>query len=173
MTEHALPLSTFYQGWGRYQRMLVDVITPLSPAQLALPITSHHWTIGRTAQHMVANRFRWYQLWMGEGSADLRSIILWDPSAPEEPPARTAAELVTGLEVTWQLVHDALDHWTAADLADVFEPPASFAAEERQNFRPFTREWIIWHVFEHEIHHGGELSAALGNAGLLGIYGAR
>jgi uncharacterized damage-inducible protein DinB len=42
--------------------------------------------------------------------------------------------------------------------------------EERQTFRPFTRQWIIWHVLEHEILHSGEISLALGNAGLTTIY---
>jgi len=39
------------------------------------------------------------------------------------------------------------------------------AAEESAH----TREWIVWHVLEHEIHHGGELSLALGGYGLQGI----
>lgn len=30
---------------------------------------------------------------------------------------------------------------------------------------------IIWHVLEHEIHHGGEISLVLGQHGLPGVYG--
>jgi uncharacterized damage-inducible protein DinB len=30
---------------------------------------------------------------------------------------------------------------------------------------------MIWHVLEHEMHHGGELSLALGGLGLEGVYG--
>ncbi len=37
-------------------------------------------------------------------------------------------------------------------------------------FSELTRQWIIWHVLEHEILHGGELSLALGTYGLKAIY---
>ena len=33
----------------------------------------------------------------------------------------------------------------------------------------FTLRWIIWHVLEHEIHHRGELSLALGLLGREGL----
>jgi uncharacterized damage-inducible protein DinB len=33
----------------------------------------------------------------------------------------------------------------------------------------FTLQWIIWHVIEHEIHHRGELSLALGLLGREGL----
>jgi uncharacterized damage-inducible protein DinB len=29
-----------------------------------------------------------------------------------------------------------------------------------------TRGWIIWHVVEHDLHHGGELSLTLGMHGV-------
>lgn len=171
MTEQALPLITFYQGWGGYQRSLVAMISPLSPAQLALPAAAHHWTIGMVAQHLVANRVWWFQVWMGEGSPDLAPIAHWDPADPVAQPALEAAALVAGLEATWRMMQEALTRWTAADLGRVFPPPAALRAEERENFPPFTRQWIIWHVLEHEIHHGGELSVALGGHGLAGVYG--
>ena len=171
MTEQALPLATFYKGWDAYQRSLVKVIAPLSAEQLALPAAAHHWTIGMVAQHMVANRVWWFQVWMGEGSPDLAPIAHWDPADEVEQPALAAAELVAGLEATWRMIQDALARWTAANLGQVFPPPAALRDDERENFSPCTRQWILWHVLEHEIHHGGELSAALGGYGLPGIYG--
>ena len=171
MMEQPPTLITFYKGWRTYQRSLVETIAPLPPEQLALPAASHQWTIGMLAQHIVANRVWWFQLWMGEGSPDLAPIMHWDPTDAEAAPPLTAAELVVGLEATWQMIADALARWTAADLEHVFPIPASLSEEERERFRPFTRGWIIWHVLEHEIHHGGELSLALGGYGLEGIYG--
>jgi uncharacterized damage-inducible protein DinB len=171
MTEQTLPLATFYKGWDAYQRSLVDIIAPLSAEQLALPAAAHHWTIGMVAQHMVANRVWWFQLWMGEGSPELAPIAHWDPADDAEQPALAAAELVAGLEATWRMIQDALARWTAADLGQVFPPPAALREDERANYSPCTRQWILWHVLEHEIHHGGELSVALGRYGLPGIYG--
>ena len=29
-----------------------------------------------------------------------------------------------------------------------------------------SRQWVIWHVIEHDLHHGGEVSLMLGTHGL-------
>ena len=171
MTEQAFPLITFYKGWETYQQNLVEIIAPLSPEQLSLPASSHHWSIGMLAQHIVANRVWWFQGWMGEGSPDLAHIAHWDPADKEEQLALESAELVAGLEATWHMIADALYRWTPADLGHIFPSPSSLSEEEKRIFGERTRQWIIWHVLEHEIHHGGELSLALGNYELLGIYG--
>ena len=172
MTEQAFPLITFYKGWGTYQQSLVETIAPLSPAQLALPASSQHWSIGMIAQHIVASRVWWFQVWMGEGSSDLASIARWDPQDEAEQFTLEAAELVAGLEATWQMIQDALARWVPADLEHIFPSPPSLSEEEQRIFGERKRQWIIWHVLEHEIHHGGELSLALGNYGLEGPYGS-
>jgi uncharacterized damage-inducible protein DinB len=171
MAAQPLPLITFYKGWENFQQSLVETIAPLSSEQLAFPVAPHHWTIGMVAQHMVANRIWWFQLWMGEGSPDLAPIAHWDPGEVVEPPALEAAELVAGLESTWAMIAQALARWTPADLGHVFFPPAVLSEEEKRIFGELTRQWIIWHVLEHEIYHGGELSLALGGLGLQGVYG--
>ncbi len=173
MTEQTLPLITFYKGWETYQQNLMEMISPLSLEQLALPAASHQWTIGMLAQHIIANRVWWFQVWMGEGSPDLSSIAHWDPLDREYRPPLDAAEMVAGLKSTWGVIAKALACWTPADLEHVFQPPAALREDERENFPPFSRRRIIWHVLEHEIHHGGELSLALGGYGLEWIYGNR
>ncbi len=95
----------------------------------------------------------------------------WDPADKVEQSPLVASELVVGLESTWGMSADALARWTAADLERVFPPPASLSEEEKKLFGAWTRQRIIWHVLEHEIHHGGELSLALGGYGLEGVYG--
>ncbi len=171
MTEQAFPLTTFYKGWDVYQQNLVEIIAPLSREQLALPASSHHWSLGMVAQHLIANRVWWFQGWMGEGSSDLAPIMHWDPGDNEAPSVLASAELVAGLEATWHMIEEALAHYTAADLGHIFPPPAFLSEGEQSIFGERTRQWIIWHVLEHEIHHGGELSLALGNYELEGIYG--
>jgi uncharacterized damage-inducible protein DinB len=170
MTEELL--ITFYKGWATYQRSLTEMIAPLSSEQLALPAGSHQWTIGMVAQHIIGNRVWWFQLWMGQGSPDLAPIMQWDPGDFPNPPAHEAAELVAALESTWGMIADALARWTAADLGYVFSPPTALSEAEQRAYGKTSRQWIIWHVLEHEIHHGGELSLALGAHGLPGIYGS-
>src|ERR1051326_8936148 len=167
MIEEKLALTPFYQGWGAFQQNIINVIAPLSAEQLALKAGPHHWTIGRVAQHIVGVRVWWFHVWMGEGSDDLAPILDWDG---EHPPTCTAAELVAGLEATWRMIEQALARWTPADLEQVFSPPDSLSEAERDSFGNLTRQWILWHVLEHEILHSGELSLALGMYGLPTIY---
>lgn len=173
MAEQSHSLMTFYQGWKTYNQSLMEVIAPLTPDQLDLAAAPHHWTVGMIAQHMIGNRVWWFQVWMGAGAPDLAPIAQWDPANPQSRPIRSASELVAGLERTWAMIEDALTRWTPADLSQVFPCPPEVSEEEREIFaNGSSRQWIIWHVLEHEIHHGGELSLALGQQGLAGVYGA-
>lgn len=171
MTSDALPLTAFYGGWETYQLMLSEMIAPLSPEQLALPASAHHMAIGLIAQHIVANRVWWFQVWMGEGGPELAPIAHWDPADPVEQAPLDAPALVAGLDSTWRLIADALAHWTPADLDTIFSPPAQMQEDEARAVGERTRRWIVWHTLEHEIHHGGELSLAIGALGLDRIYG--
>lgn len=174
ITEQTYPLLMSYQGWERYQRKLVTMITPLTPEHLVLPAGHRSWSIGMIIQHMIADRVWWFQVWMGEGDPALAPIAHWDPNDAEgENRPLTSPELTSALESTWQMIKTALSRWTAADLAQIFSPPSAMSAEEQKAFGPWTRQEIIWHVLEHEITHGGELSQVLGVLGLDGVYGKR
>ncbi len=160
MTEQQLSLSLFYKGWDVYQQRLVEAIAPLTLEQLALRSSPQNWSVGMLVSHIVATRVWWFHTRMGEGSADLAPLASWDENEGE--PLRPAAELVVGLERTWQMIQDALARWDPADLDQVFPPygEGSFAR---------SRQYIIWHVIEHDIHHGGELSSILGAHGLAAV----
>lgn len=154
------PLITFYTGWERYQEHLVKAIAPCTPDELALRAAPHLRSIGVLAAHIIATRVWWFHFVLGEGDSDLAPLVKWDD---DDMPPRTAGELVYGLESTWRVVRDALWRWTAADLPQIFEHP------RLGQQRTYTRQWIIWHVLEHDLHHGGELSFALGMHGLAGL----
>jgi len=171
MTEQILSLTPFYSGWAGFQRNLVRIIAPLSPEQLALRVSPRHWSIGMLAQHIVGNRVWWFQIWMGEGSPELAPIAHWDPADEQVQVTLNASELVAGLEATWRMIEESLVRWTPDDLGQVFSPPSTMSEEEQRIFGELTRQWIIWHVLEHEIFHGGELSLALGMYGLETLYG--
>lgn len=158
MTEQAFSLATLHTYWENYQQRLIAAITPLSSEQLALPVVSHQ-TIGELLGHMIGARFWWFHRWMGEEEPS--DLVHWGT----EQDMREAASLVSAFELTWQMISPALCRWSAADLEHLVSPPAAVAQERSAR----TREWIVWHVLEHEVHHGGELSLALGGFGLQGI----
>jgi uncharacterized damage-inducible protein DinB len=169
-TEHMLPLAVVYQGWDAFQRDLVKAVAPLSDEQLALPVAPTHWPIGMLVQHIVNDRIWWFNLWMGEGTPEEASFMHWEEEQ-EGKSVHSAAELVAGLKATWSMIERALARWTVADLAQVFETPATLTEAERKIFGPSTRQEIIWHVLRHDMHHGGELAVGMGGYHLPTIWG--
>lgn len=154
----ATTLSAVYDGWGAYQRELVAAIAPLTPDQLALRAAPTLRSVAEIAGHIVSARVAWFHETMGEGDVSLASLRAWDNRDHPQTPLN-AAELERGFERTWALIADALDRWTTADLGAEFE---------RGGHR-LTRQEIIWHVLEHDLHHGGEISILLGSQGLTGL----
>jgi uncharacterized damage-inducible protein DinB len=168
MEEQHFSLARCYQGWDSYQRHLVTAITPLSPEQLAWRAAPDLRSLGEQVSHIVAVRARWLSLDLREGGPELAALTGWDGwtldpqrDRPVTPPSDAPA-LAQGLETTWRVLHGALERWTVADLLEVFPP--TFPGEDG-----FTRQFVLWHLLEHDIHHGGELSFALGMHGLSGI----
>jgi uncharacterized damage-inducible protein DinB len=113
---------------------------------------------------MIDARVSWFSGWMGEENSDMAHWReRWNA---DESTVYDAVALVAIFEKTWHVIANALERWTPADLEQVFSPPDYLQEEESAH----TRQWIIWHVLEHEIHHGGELSLALGTYGLEDFY---
>jgi uncharacterized damage-inducible protein DinB len=77
----------------------------------------------------------------------------------DEDHPRRSAELVEAFELTWGLIDDCLDRWTPSDLVVEVSP-------RHRPRRTSTRQWVIWHLIEHDLHHGGEVSLILGSHGL-------
>jgi uncharacterized damage-inducible protein DinB len=157
MTEQETSLVTFYKGWDVYQRHLIKAIAPLSADQLALRAAPHLRSIGEIATHIIGARTRWFHNLMGEGGEDIASLTTWDRQGM---PVRTAAELVEALNISWQLVESCLTRWQVADLEQTYTDSDDDEPEI------LTRQWVIWHLIEHDVHHGGEISLTLGMYGL-------
>ncbi|HTK09355.1 MAG TPA: DinB family protein [Ktedonobacteraceae bacterium] len=161
MAEHSFSLAPFYKGWDGYQQHLVRALAPLSSEQLALGTASHLRSISTIAKHIIGARARWLYYVLKVDDEALVPLGTWD--RPDQPD-RSAAELVSGLETTWQVIQDALQHWTVADLEEILHDTDENGEEET-----FTRQWVIWHLIEHDLHHGGEISFTLGTHGLAAI----
>lgn len=191
MTGHQLSLLPFYTGWGIYNQRLVAAIAPLTAAQLAVRTTPHHWSIGMYVTHIVANRAWFFHARMGAGGDDLTPYELWALGVCEADvdPCHPAADLVAGLEKTWQMIEQTLARLTPADLFEVVPPldqaeRVRHATQVEPALQPFAQMWvdaaarsgdvrpalsrqqIIWGVLEHDIHHGSEVSTTLGVHGL-------
>jgi uncharacterized damage-inducible protein DinB len=158
MAEDNATLTTFYASWKAYQDRMRETLAPLTGEQLALCAASGLRSIGENASHIIGCRAGWFTSFLGEDSeADVKASASWDePGAP----ARTAAELVQGLDRTWQFMADCLARWDSTAMQQTF--PDEWDGKQVQ----LSRAWVVWHVLEHDLHHGGEISLTLGMHGL-------
>jgi len=147
-------------GWGAYQQLLVDAVRPLTAEQLALGVGRDLRSAGEIAAHIVRTRAGWLLEALGDGVGELER---WTSFGREGSTVPSAEELVAALEASWQPIKAGLERWTAADYAQ------SFTSEEEGETWTITRGWVIWHLIEHDVHHGGELSMLLGSHGLRGV----
>lgn len=160
MATELVSLASVYSGWENYQDLLVKAIAPLTQEQLALRPAPHLRSIGENTAHIIRTRAGWYHNALFVGDEAFAAFAEYDaPGAPE----RTAADLVAGLEATWQVLSRTLSEWSTGNLDDTLR-----GVRRGQPFE-LRRGWVIWHVFEHDIHHGGEISITLGMHNLTGL----
>jgi uncharacterized damage-inducible protein DinB len=157
MSETNETLAFFTQGWQNYQNQLSIALARLTPEQLALRAAPNLRSIDELACHVIAVRAGWFHFCLHEGDEDFGAFSGWDE--PESLP-RSAGELVSGLEKTWQVIQEVLGRYTLADLQSTVQD------ESDGQIYTLTRGWVIWHVMEHDLHHGGEIAYSLGMHGL-------
>ncbi len=153
-------ITTFYNGWQKYQSLLTRALAPLSPEQLNLRAAPKLRTIEENATHMIGARARWFYMLMGEGGEQFTELAKWDR---KDMPIRSAAEIISGLEATWNGMQEAINRWSPEDWQH------TYPGEDPSEPETLTRYWVIWHLIEHDLHHGGEISIMLGMHGLKGV----
>ena len=146
-------LEILYKGWADYQALLLPCIAPLTTEQLALRVSPNLRSIGGVVRHMIGGRARWMHYVLQEGPPELVELATWDSKGK---PERSGAELAGALQTTWAALRAATARWTPAEYAT----PFTFTDED--GTMTVTRAWVIWHLIEHDAHHGGEVSFSLG-----------
>jgi uncharacterized damage-inducible protein DinB len=150
----------FFQGWEVYHNSLSKAISGLTQEQLELQLSPDLRSIGTITAHIISARARWFYIVMGEGGPSFKSMGNWDR---REARMRSSEELVEGLQRTWQGMQEVIASWTEEQWEDTW--PGEYEGEPRT----ITRTWVIWHLIEHDLHHGGEISIILGANGVPGI----
>ena len=153
-------LDVIYENWRGYDEKLRNCIAPLTAAQLLLQPAPRMWPLGQIVQHIISVRAGWFSGTLQDDDELMRAYMLW---GQRESPDRSAAELIRGLAETWTFIEGRLQRWTPADCAQTF--PDEWDGQIYQ----VSRSWVIYHVLEHDLHHGGEVSLILGMHGLPGL----
>ncbi len=153
-------LDVVYESWRGYHEKLRNSIAPLTNEQLLLQPAARMWPLAQIVQHIISVRAGWFSGTLQEDDEAMNEYMSW---GQRDSPARSAVELVRGLNETWAFIEARLQRWTPSDCARTF--PDEWDGQEYE----VSRSWVIYHVMEHDLHHGGELSLTLGIHGLAAL----
>ena len=165
MADESFTLATFSTAWGAYQDRLAAAVAPLTTEQVGLRAAPGLRSVGEIALHLVGGRAYWFVGFMGEDAGEeMVPYLRWNEIAlmvPTPGPLPTAAELAEGLTRTGQFMAERLARWSSDDLRQTFPD-----VDEEGRPVEVSRARVVWHVLEHDLHHGGELSLTLGMHGI-------
>lgn len=162
-------LSEIYDGWSGHQTSLVNAIAPLTREQLIWRPAPGLNSVGELARHISLGRLGWFLRMGAPGSAALAAQIdAWevdgDGNRDIVEHALSIAEqsdvLVHWLAASWQMIELTLNTWTVADLTQTYRHTWN------GDTYAVSRQWTIWRILSHDIHHGGQLSLMLGMQGI-------
>jgi uncharacterized damage-inducible protein DinB len=149
-----------YENWRVYHEKLRACIAPLTQEHLLLQPARHMWPLGQIVQHIISVRAGWFSATLQDADAAMHAYMGW---GQWDSSTRSAEELVRGLDETWAFIETRLQRWTPADYAKTFPDEADGQVYE------VSRSWVVSHVLEHDLHHGGEVSLILGMHGLRAL----
>jgi uncharacterized damage-inducible protein DinB len=151
MTRAAIAEARAFESWHDYQAALIRAISPLTASQLQRRPLPGRRAVGEIAEHIVFGRALHLHRILGAEAAELVPLHRWDD--PDDPP-HTAAEILHGLELTWQVIVSRLMRGS----------PASELPEDEALIAQ-----TIWGLLDHDLPHAGQLSMLLRADGLPGV----
>jgi uncharacterized damage-inducible protein DinB len=169
MSSQAVSLAAIYDGWDGHQTSLVNAIKPLTAEQLRWRATAELQSVGELARHIALGRVTWFARMAAPGSAAVVSQIThWYTDGDGNrnvdeaafPITEDAAQLVHWLELTWQMVEHTLAEWTVDDLA------VTYRHTWNGDTYAVARQWTLWRMLTHDVHHGGQIALLLGMQGI-------
>ncbi len=163
MADQDFTLATFYSSWKDYQDHIRNAVEPLTAEQLALRAAPGLRSIGENAFHIIGCRMFWFTEVLGEdGGIALKQYASWNKAALAPGAAiPSGAELAEAFDRTWEFMSNRLARWSPEDMRYAIP-------DEDDNGEPveLSRAWVVWHVLEHDLHHGGEISLTCGMHGI-------
>lgn len=169
MTPTSSSLATVLDGWAGYNTSIVHAVDLLSANQLAFRPAPDMRTLGDVVRHIALGRLTWFMRMGAPGSAELaRAVPEWETDSDGNrwvvesalPITEDAGELTRWLGDSWQMIEQTLNAWTVDDLARTYV--------HTWNGRKWSvsRQWTIFRILAHDMHHGGEVSLMLGLQGI-------
>jgi len=151
MTRAEIAEARAFESWQDYQDALKRAIAPLTNEQLQQRLIPGLRTPGEIAEHIVFGRALHLQRTLGEEAGEVKPLLKWGDS---NEPLFTSAEILHGLELTWEIITACLMRGSPSD--NMIEDEAVLVQ-------------TIWGLLDHDLPHAGELSLLLGMEGLPGV----
>ena len=169
MEKNINSLQNVYEGWSGHHESIVLAIKPLTQEQLQWRPAGKFRSVGELARHISLGRLTWLMRMNAPTSQEVASQISdWvedsdgNKDIVEESIDITndPAELVRWLDLTWGIIQNTLSSWEVKDQSQTYR--------HKWNGKIYavSRQWTLWRVMNHDIHHGGELSLMLGLQGI-------
>ena len=149
-------ISTFLATWTMESANTIKVLEALTDASLAQAVVPGGRTLGRLAWHLPITHAEMFQL---AGVTEVKG-----PAEDAPVPTTAAAILAAYRESAASLVERIPACWTDADL------PVEIPMYMGENW---PRAMVLGAVVAHEIHHRGQMTVLMRQAGLAvpGVYG--
>ena len=161
VAEQTFTLSTFYENWRKYQDHIRTSVAPLTAEQLQLRAAPDLRSVGENVRHIIGCRVGWFVYTLGEeGDEHIKAIMSSDGDGQEGAQPLSGAELAQALDWSFDFIMDRIAGWSDDDMRKLFED------EDDGKKVMLSRGWIVYHVMEHDLHHGGEVSVTLGMHGI-------
>ena len=157
-------LARILEGWDGYQASLLHAAAALTSEQLSWRPAPARRSLGELVRHICMGRVTWLSRMGAPGiDAVAQRVPRWLTDddgtrrvAEESVPSDNPALLSEWLALSWQPIQRLLEEWTVDDLFHTYRL-ADYVV---------SRQWTIWRIMSHDIHHGGQLAALLALQGI-------
>ena len=156
-------LARILEGWDGYQTSLMHAVTPLTGEQLSWRPAPERRSVGELVRHLSLGRITWLTRMGAPGvDAAVRQVPRWYTDADgashaveESVSCDQAGVLGEWLALSWLPIRRLLDEWTADHLFQSY--PHRFRGVDYS----VSRQWTLWRVMSHDLHHGGQIATML------------
>jgi uncharacterized damage-inducible protein DinB len=158
-------LTAVFDGWQGYETSLEHAVDPLTSEQLRWRPAAHLRSVGELARHISLGRLIWSLRMDAPGAEALAARVReWKMDGDGNRVfdevgvvgAEDASELVRWLQASWRVIDATLGAWSVQDLAVTYHHVWCGDAYD------VSRQWTLWRILSHDIHHGGEMALLLG-----------
>jgi uncharacterized damage-inducible protein DinB len=163
-----LKLGQLFEGWEGYQTSLLRAVTPLTSEQLSWRPAPDRRPVGELFRHISLGRITWFSRVDAPGIDEIvRRVPGWFTDSDgsrhaveESVPCHQAEVLAEWLALSWQPIQRLLNEWTTDDLFDTY--PHRFRGTDYV----ISRQWTVWRIMAHDLHHGGQAAMMLAIQGI-------